>query len=58
LLTAFGISSIPAAILIVCITMGKNIATNFGYIGILLMWFSLVVLMALTAAIYRKLLKT
>jgi lipopolysaccharide export LptBFGC system permease protein LptF len=58
LLTAFGASSIPAAVLVVFIMMGKNIAGTFGFVGIVLMWSSLVVLTVLTAVIYRKLLKT
>lgn len=57
LLTAFGASAIPAAMLIVCIMMGKNIANQFLTLGILLMWASLLALTLLTAAIYRKLLK-
>lgn len=57
LLTAFGASSIPAAILIVFIMMGKNIADESLPLGLLLMWASLIILTLLTAAIYRKLLK-
>jgi lipopolysaccharide export system permease protein len=57
MLTAFGASSIPAAILIVCIMMGKNLADAFGYIGILLMWSSLAILMVMMAFVYRKLLR-
>ena len=57
LLTAFGVSAIPAAVLIVCIMMGKNLANESLTTGILLMWGSLVVLTLLTAVIYRKLLK-
>ncbi|MDO8303105.1 MAG: LptF/LptG family permease, partial [Sedimentisphaerales bacterium] len=56
-LTAFGTSSIPAAVLIVSIMMGKNIANEFLTLGILLMWGSLVILALVTAVIYRKLLK-
>jgi lipopolysaccharide export LptBFGC system permease protein LptF len=58
LLTAFGASSIPAAVLIVCIMMGKNVAQSFGSAGIVLMWSSLIILAVLAAVIYRKLLKT
>ena len=58
LLSAFGASSVPAAILILCLVMGKNVAGTFGSIGILLMWSSLLILGLLTAVIYRKLLKT
>ncbi|MCJ7729171.1 MAG: LptF/LptG family permease [Sedimentisphaerales bacterium] len=60
LLSAFGASSIPAALLVVCIMMGKNIAKNPGsktLSGILLMWMGLVVLSILAGGIYRKLLK-
>jgi lipopolysaccharide export LptBFGC system permease protein LptF len=57
LLTAFGASAIPAAVLIVCIVMGRNLADRFGFTGILLMWGALVILMLMTLVIYRKLLK-
>jgi lipopolysaccharide export LptBFGC system permease protein LptF len=60
LLSAFGASSIPAALLVVCIMMGKNIAKNPGskvLPGIVLMWVGLVVLSLLAVGIYRKLLK-
>jgi len=60
LLTAFGASSVPAAVLIVCIMMGKNITKNPDTqvsSGIVLMWGSLVFLFVLAVIIYRKLLK-
>ena len=60
LLAAFGASSIPAAVLIVCIMMGKNIATNAGSqagSGVVLMWAGLVFLTILSIVVYRKLLK-
>ena len=60
LLSAFGVSSVPAAVLIVCIMMGKNITKNPGsqaVSGIILMWASLVLLLALAVVIYHKLLK-
>jgi len=60
LLSAFGVSSVPAAVLIVCIMMGKNITKNPGaqaVSGIILMWGSLVLLSALAVVIYHKLLK-
>jgi lipopolysaccharide export LptBFGC system permease protein LptF len=57
LLTAFGASAIPAAVLIVCIVMGRNLADRFGFTGILLMWGALVILAMMTTVIYRKLLK-
>jgi lipopolysaccharide export LptBFGC system permease protein LptF len=59
LLSAFGVSSVPAAMLIVCIMMGKNVATNGesqAGSGILLMWVGLAVLTALMVFIYRRLL--
>lgn len=60
LLSAFGVSSMPAAVLIVCIMMGKNITQNpFTQVhsGIVLMWASLILLSAAAVVIYRKLLK-
>ena len=60
LLSAFGASSIPAALLVVCIMMGKNVAKNPGskaLPGIVLMWVGLVVLSLSAVGIYRKLLK-
>lgn len=60
LLSAFGVSSIPAALLVVCIMMGKNIARNPSskiHSGIVLMWMGLVILSVLAAGIYRKLLR-
>ncbi len=61
LLAAFAASCIPAAILIVCIMMGKNMTKNPGTSlesGVLLIWSGLIFLILLTAVIYRKLLKT
>ncbi|MHC4221972.1 MAG: LptF/LptG family permease [Planctomycetota bacterium] len=60
LLTAFGASSIPAAILIVGIMMGKNVTKNLGAqagSGILLMWSGLAFLFLLALWLYRKLLR-
>jgi lipopolysaccharide export LptBFGC system permease protein LptF len=60
LLSAFGASSVPAAVLIVCIMMGKNITKNPGTqvsSGIVLMWAAIVLLSVLAVMIYRKLLK-
>ena len=60
LLTAFGASSVPAAMLIVCIMAGKNITKNLGAqagSGIVLMWAGLALLSFFTVLIYRKLLK-
>ncbi len=60
LLSAFGVSAMPATALIVCIMMGKNITKNVGsqgVSGILLMWVGLALLTLLAVMIYRKLLK-
>ena len=60
LLSAFGASSVPAAALIVCIMMGKNITKNPGAqagSGIVLMWAGLGLLSLLAVVMYRKLLK-
>lgn len=60
MLSAFGISAIPAAVLVVCIMMGKNIIKNPGVqssTGIILIWSGFFVLLFLTAIIYRKLLR-
>ncbi|MHC4462423.1 MAG: LptF/LptG family permease [Planctomycetota bacterium] len=60
LLSAFGASSVPAGVLIVCIMMGKNITKNTGAqagSGIVLMWIGLVFLSLLAIVIYHKLLK-
>lgn len=61
LLGAFGAGCIPAAVLIVSIAMGANVAKNAGsqqmVSGIGLMWSGLVILCVLTLIIYRKLLK-
>jgi len=60
LLSAFGASSVPAGVLIVCIMMGKNITKNPGAqagSGIVWMWAGLVFLSLLALVIYHKLLK-
>jgi lipopolysaccharide export LptBFGC system permease protein LptF len=60
LLSAFGISSIPAAVLIVCIMMGKNLTTNreaLACSGVMLMWGGLAVLSAPAIFLYRRLLR-
>ena len=60
LLSAFGASSVPAALLIMCIMMGKNITKNPKVqtsSGILMMWGGLVLLSLLALEIYRRLLK-
>ncbi len=60
LLSAFGASCIPAAILIVCIMSGKNLIKSHGsedFAGVALMWAGLAFLLFLVAVIYRQLLK-
>jgi hypothetical protein len=60
LLTAFGASCIPAAVLIVCIMSGKNLIKSHGaeaITGVALMWAGLVFLILLVAIIYHRLLK-
>jgi len=60
LLTAFGASCIPAAVLIVCIMSGKNLIKNPGaesITGVAVMWAGLVFLLLLVVVIYRRLLK-
>ena len=59
-LSAFGASCVPAAVLIVCIMSGKHIAENLGsqnISGIVLMWAGLAFLSLLTVEMYRRLLK-
>lgn len=60
LLSAFGISCVPAAVLMVCILMGKNVAKNVGsqaISGIALMWAGFVILSLLTLVLYYRLMK-
>ena len=60
LLTAFGASCIPAAVLIVCIISGKQVTQNAGVTivsGVTLIWSGLVFLLLLVGLIYRRLLK-
>jgi lipopolysaccharide export LptBFGC system permease protein LptF len=60
LLSAFGAGSVPAALLILCIMMGKNITKNPKVqtgSGILLIWSGFVILSLLALEIYRRLLK-
>lgn len=60
LLSAFGASAVPAAVLIICIMSGfqlaRNLSTPTGY-GLSLMWAGLAILVFLVVVIYRKLLK-
>jgi hypothetical protein len=60
LLSAFGASCIPAAVLIVCIMSGKNLIKSHGseaITGVALMWAGLVFLVLLVFVIYQRLLK-
>jgi lipopolysaccharide export LptBFGC system permease protein LptF len=60
LLTAFGASCVPAAVLIVCIMSGKNVAENpdsNSGAGIALMWAGLAFLLLLAGFLYMRLLK-
>ncbi|HNS18925.1 MAG TPA: LptF/LptG family permease [Sedimentisphaerales bacterium] len=58
LLSAFGASCLPAAVLIVAIVSGKNLTVNLGaesFTGVLIMWVGLAFLLLLAAGIYGKL---
>jgi len=60
LLSAFGASCVPAAVLIVCIISGKHLTENLGaqnISGIALMWGGLAFLSLLAVVIYYRLLK-
>lgn len=60
LLTAFGASCIPAAVLIVCIIGGKQVTENVGVTvvsGVAIIWSGLVFLLILTGVIYHRLTK-
>jgi lipopolysaccharide export LptBFGC system permease protein LptF len=60
LLSAFGVSCLPAVVLIVAIVSGKNITRASGCqnsVGILITWSGLAFLFLLTLAIYRRLLR-
>ena len=60
ILTAFGVSAVPATILIICIMTGKNITKNPGAqadSGIMVIWLGLAILILLAAVVYRKLLR-
>jgi len=58
LLSAFGASCVPAAVLIVAIISGKHVTENMtaqGVSGIIVMWAGLAALIVLAAAIYARL---
>jgi lipopolysaccharide export LptBFGC system permease protein LptF len=60
MLSAFGVSCVPAVVLIVCIMSGKQLTENLGaqtFSGVAIMWVGLVFLSLLAAGIYYKLLK-
>ncbi len=60
LVSAFGVSCLPAPVLIVCIMMGINVTKNTGASagsGILLMWAGLAILTLVAFELYRRLLK-
>jgi len=60
LLSAFGASCVPAAVLIVCIMSGKQMTENLGaqnVSGVSLMWGGLTALSLLVVVIYGRLLK-
>ncbi|MCD4830637.1 MAG: LptF/LptG family permease [Anaerohalosphaeraceae bacterium] len=62
LLTAFGVSAMPAAALLVFIMMGKNMTKNQlsaagANIGVIFMWAGLGLLTVLAFVLYRKLFK-
>ncbi|MHC4556996.1 MAG: LptF/LptG family permease [Planctomycetota bacterium] len=60
LLSAFGASCVPAAVLIVCIMSGKQVTENLSsqtVSGVAIMWVGLGFLSLLTVVIYSRLLK-
>jgi lipopolysaccharide export LptBFGC system permease protein LptF len=60
LLSAFGVSTIPAAVLIVCIMSGKNLIENLvphPSMGTLIIWAGPIILIFLTGVIYSVLLR-
>lgn len=60
LLSAFGASAVPAGLLVICLMMGKNVATNSGVglsAGIEMMWGGFAVIILLASVILHKLLK-
>lgn len=60
LLSAFGVSCLPGAVLIVAIISGKQVTGHVGWEttpGVLIMWSGLAFLLVLTAGIYGRLLR-
>ena len=60
LLSAFGASCVPAAVLVVGIISGRNVTKNLAsqnLSGMVLMWAGLAFLLLLTAVLYRRLLR-
>ncbi len=60
MLSAFGASCIPAAILVVCIMSGKQLTENLGaqtVSGVTIMWGGLGALCLMVLGLYRHLLK-
>jgi ethanolamine transporter EutH len=60
LLTAFGVSAVPATILIVCIMTGKAIIKNPSsqfVSGEIVIWAGIAILSVLAGIVYRRLLK-
>jgi lipopolysaccharide export system permease protein len=61
LLSAFGVSAVPAAVLIIFIMAGKQLTKNQSVqaenSGIILMWAGVFLLFVLSVVVYRKLLK-
>jgi lipopolysaccharide export LptBFGC system permease protein LptF len=59
-LSAFGASCVPAAVLIVCIISGKHLTENLGsgaVSGVILMWSGFVILSVLTVILFQGLMK-
>lgn len=60
MLSAFGVSCVPAVVLIVCIMSGKQLTENLGaktFSGVAIMWAGLIFLSLLAVGIYYKLMK-
>jgi hypothetical protein len=61
LLTAFGASCVPAAVLIICIMSGKQVTENLGAAkmlsGVAIMWAGLVFLSLIVLVMYGRLMR-